>query len=110
MKQDITFEDVVGRVVGTADYFAPDGRQNTVGDVLFGPKGAFELMIGCVPKEGVLELNFNEDLGEGHRELSLLVEAGPADVRFVIGDVNWDGLSGRAVFYGTPVTEGRLVF
>lgn len=96
-------------IVGNAYTYA-DEKMQTIGDVLLDENGIFELNICYVPTVETVELAFERDVGQRTSGLQIVVQSPGGSRCFPIGRADIDGLTGKVVFYGQPLTDGRLRF
>lgn len=99
------------QVVGSAETYV-DGEISIIGTVAKRFNGDIQVDPVAIPHEGVLEMSFEQDMGEGTRKLFMEFRGPHYDQKIHLGTVHLDGLTGRAVLAAMPtrLDNASLVF
>lgn len=99
------------QLIGLAETYV-NGQIASIGSVALRANGEVQVDPVAIPVEGVLEMSFEQDLGEGTRPLFMEYRGPLFDEKIHLGTVHLDGLTGRAVLEAMPtrLDSSSLVF
>lgn len=89
-----------------------DGQISIIGTIALRANGEIQVDPVAIPIEGVLDMSFEQDLGEGTRPLFIEYRGPIYDQKIHFGIVHLNGHTGRAVLAAMPTRLDRssLVF
>lgn len=109
--QDDICDEGAMRVAGRAFLNKLKSNEATeIGTILLFDDGHIELLTGAYPTPGIpMHLRLDKKIAPHRSPIAAIIEIDDRPARFEIGEATFFGQDAKAIFFGTPAFEARII-